>query len=117
MITAKRGVSVSIDSWKVAVDHAESLVVLAENKVDRLNTACAVKVAKLQVSVCLSCIANCLQLTHFIPAQARNDSFKKNEEAAYEILCQNNIMIRKVGARPMSLPIPCASHLSLPYYS
>ena len=89
--------AISIDSWKVALEHAESLVNLAEKKLERQKISCAVKMVKLQVCARLSCFTLLSSANPFIiPSQAQNDRLKLNEEAAHESLRQNNLMIRKV---------------------
>ncbi len=47
----QRGVAISADAWKSAVEHAERLVVLAENKLERRQSnSYAYRIAKLQVN-------------------------------------------------------------------
>jgi hypothetical protein len=55
LLQQQRGCEVSTEAWKVALEHAERLVVLAEKKLQRQREAYARRISKLEVRVFLFC--------------------------------------------------------------
>ncbi len=57
LLQQQRGCEVSSESWKVALQHAERLAVLAEKKLQRQREAYARRISKLEVLICLFWLA------------------------------------------------------------
>ena len=112
LLQQQRGVDISTEAWKSAVDYAERLVVQAEKKLERQKRACASKVSKLEVRLFFYLFA-IFCVDFYIFSQARNVTLLRNEREAYETVRCNNISMRKVDASLHTLlPHPYANRES-----
>ena len=82
LVQQQRGVDISTEAWKSAVDCAERLVLQAEKKLERQKRSCSSQVAKLEVRTLLSLFA-IVNVDDFFFLQARNDTLLQNEREAY----------------------------------
>ena len=97
LVQQQRGVDISTEAWKSAVECAERLVVQAEKKLERQKRSCSSQVAKLEVRPLLSLFA-IVNVDDCIFLQARNVTLLQNELEAYETVRCNNQTMRKVYA-------------------
>ena len=104
LVQQQRGVDISTEAWKSAVDCAERLVVQAEKKLERQKKSCSSQVAKLEVRPLLSLFA-IVNVDDFFFLQARNVTLLRNELEAYEtVRCNNNTMRKVYAAHPAPHP-------------
>ena len=99
LVQQQRGVDVSTEAWKSAVDCAERLVLQAEKKLERQKRSCSSQVAKLEVRTFFSSLFAIVNINNCFFLQARNDTLLQNEREAYETVRSNNNIMRKVYAR------------------
>ena len=97
LVQQQRGVDISTEAWKSAVDCAERLVVQAEKKLERQKRSCSSQVVKLEVRPLLSLFA-IVNVDDFFFLQARNVTLLRNELEAYETVRCNKKTMRKVYA-------------------